>query len=93
MIRRYLMKGKLPKVLSNIGNTISANVGNTDKHFTSFLSTSNVKSLFMFPTNENEIVSVTKNMKQSMSTGIDGISSNLIKTNNFIRFFSLFTYL
>ena len=63
----------------NIGLEISRKVKSTSNHFSNYLPDRVNKSLFLEPTDEKEILSITRNLKSSFSSGIDGLSSNLIR--------------
>ena len=65
---------------SEIGNDISSKVRGTSMHFSQYLPEKTIiHSLFLEPTNESEIVSITRKLKSSFSSGIDGLTSSLVK--------------
>ena len=64
---------------SEIGKDISSKVKGTNMHFSQYLPEKTIiHSLFLEPTNESEIVSITRKLKSSFSSGIDGLTSNLV---------------
>ena len=76
-----------PEQISNIFNSYFVNVGpklasqiqNTNGDFNKYLSEPFHKSLFLRPTNHQEVLNIVKSLKSSLSTGYDGISVNLLK--------------
>ena len=42
-----------------------------------------MNSIFLLPTNENEILTITRGLKNKSSSGSDGITQNLLKTTIF----------
>ena len=83
---------KDPKEIANMFNSYFVNIGpnlaseiNVDQNqgnFSQFLHEPFDKSLFLRPTNSNEIVKIVQSLKTSKSTGYDGISVNLLKKNH-----------
>ena len=64
---------------SSIGSSISEKIKHSTKPFTHYLNSRTRKSIFFLPTNENEIIDIVKQMKNSSSCGHDGISVKFIK--------------
>ena len=64
---------------SNIGLNLSQNVPNSDKSFHDFLRDPNQQSLFLLPTNEEEVLRIIDSLKIGKSPGCDNISNSLIK--------------
>ena len=62
-----------------IGSSISKNVKKSSKHFTDYLGNSTRESIFFLPTNENEIIEVVKQLRNTSSAGHDGISVIFLK--------------
>ena len=67
---------------ANIGTTISDAVGLPESTiaFSDYLTHNCQTKFFMYPTDEHEIINVTKNLKSSTSEGFDNISMKIIKT-------------
>ena len=65
---------------ANIGTTISDAVPESTIAFSDYLTHNCQTNFFMYPTDEHEIINVTKNLKSSTSEGFDNISMKLIKT-------------
>ena len=65
---------------ANIGTPISDAVPESTIAFTDYLTHSCQTNFFMHPTDEHEIINVTKNLKSSTSEGFDNISMKIIKT-------------
>ena len=63
----------------NIGPNLSNNIGNQNKDFTTFLTKPTQFSMFLNPTNPNEIIKITKDLNTSKSYGHDRISTSLLK--------------
>ena len=64
----------------NIGKSIAAKMQPTQCNFRDFLSQDYpMDSLYMFPTNENEVSKIIGNLKRSYATGVDGMNSCFIK--------------
>ena len=62
-----------------IGSSISKNVKKSSKHFTDYLGNSTRESIFFLPTNENEIIEVVKQLRNTSSAGHDDISVTFLK--------------
>ena len=65
---------------ANIGTTISDAVPQPTNAFSDYLTDNCQTNFFMNPTDEHEIINVTKNLKSSTSEGVDNISMKVIKT-------------
>ena len=65
---------------ANIGTTISDAVPQSTNAFSDYLTDNCQTNSFMNPTDEHEIINVTKNLKSSISEGFDNISMKIIKT-------------
>ena len=66
---------------TNIGPNLASKIktGNTNTKFTDFLSPNFNRSLFLTPTDEEEIFKIVRCLKTSRSSGHDGLSVNLLK--------------
>ena len=64
---------------ASIGSATSKKVDKSAKHFSNYLGSQTNKSLFFIPTDENEIIKVVKQLKNTSSVGHDDISVTFIK--------------
>ena len=65
---------------SNIGTKLANKINPPDSDYVSPLKSKNKQnSIFLNPTNTDEIVKITKNLKSSNSSGFDDISTKLLK--------------
>lgn len=62
----------------NIGPELANKIPSTKKTFNSFLYNPTIESLFLVPTDEQEILNIIQNLKAKSSAGVD-ISNNLLK--------------
>ena len=62
-----------------IGSSVSNKVKQSSKHFTNYLNNRTIKSIFFLPTNENEIIKVVRQLRNTSSAGHDDISVTFIK--------------
>ena len=64
----------------NIGPQLASKINNASNvHFTNFLPEPFDKSLFLNPTNPNEIINITKSLNSSKAQSHDKISTSLLK--------------
>ena len=63
--------------------SIASKINCNDNHFSQFLSEPKQNAMFLIPTNEHEILKMVKTLKSKKSSGYDGISTKLLKTNNY----------
>ena len=63
----------------NIGEQTAKNLPQPTNSFSDYLNKNYAANLFMFPTNEAEILHTTTNLKASTSEGFDNISTQIIK--------------
>ena len=68
------------KYFSEIGPKTASNIPTSNKAFHEFLNTPNAKSIFLSPTDPDEIRRIIMQIKPKSSSGPDSISSKLIKT-------------
>ena len=66
---------------ANIGTTICDAVPQSTNTFSDYRTDNCQTNLFMYPTDEHEIINVAKNLNSSTSQGFDNISMKIIKTN------------
>ena len=65
---------------TNIGTKLANKISPPDSDYVSPLKSKNKQnSIFLNPTNTDEIIKITKNLKSSNSSGIDNISTKLLK--------------
>ena len=65
---------------TNIGTKLANKISSPDSNYVSPLKSKNQRnSIFLNPTNPDEIIKITKNLKTSNSSGIDNISTKLLK--------------
>ena len=65
---------------TNIGTKLANKISPPDSDYVSPLKSENKQnSIFLNPTNTDEIIKITKNLKSSNSSGIDNISTKLLK--------------
>ena len=64
---------------TNIGPELANNINSPNAHFTDYLSDPNQESLFLTPTNPSEIINIARSLRNSKSSGFDGISMSLLK--------------
>ena len=64
---------------TNVGPQLASKIDNTTIPFNNFLPERNPQSLFLKPTNANEIINITKSLKASKSQGYDNINTSLLK--------------
>ena len=65
---------------TNIGTKLANKINPPDSDYVSPLKSKNKQnSIFLNPTNTDEIIKITKNLKSSNSSGIDDISTKLLK--------------
>ena len=65
---------------TNIGTKLANKISSPDSNYVSLLKSKNQQnSIFLNPTNPDEIIKITKNLKTSNSSGIDNISTKLLK--------------
>ena len=62
-----------------IGPTLSRDIPRSNKMFCDFLPESNQESIFLLPTNEEELFTIINSLKNKKSPGYDQISNELIK--------------
>ena len=67
------------KYFVNIGPNLAKDIASPQKQFHTFLRDPNSKSLFLNPTNEQEVMNIIKQLKNKSSFGFDNISNNLLK--------------
>ena len=67
------------KYFSSVGRTIANEIPITNKEYTEYLGQPITKSIFLEPTNETEILSISEKLKPKLSSGHDNISSKLLK--------------
>ena len=68
------------KYFVNVGSELASKLHNTsNKQFTDYFSTSTLNSLFLSPTDENQVMNIIKMMNSGKSPGDDGLSSNVMK--------------
>ena len=63
----------------NIGPNLAKEIASPQKQFHTFLHDPISKSLFLTPTNEQEVLNIIKQLKNKSSFGFDNISNNLLK--------------
>ena len=63
----------------NIGEQTAKNLPQPTNSFSDYLNKNYAANLFMFPTNEAEILHTTTNLKASTSEGYDNISTKILK--------------
>ena len=64
---------------TDIGSKLSSEITDASTHFTDYLSMPCENSLFLSPTNSNEIINIVRSLKSSKSSGYDEISVSLLK--------------
>ena len=65
---------------TNVGTKLANKISSPDSNYVSPLKFKNQQnSIFLNPTNPDEIIEITKNLKTSNSSGIDNISTKLLK--------------
>ena len=70
---------------TNVGHKFASNIPKSNTPFNKFLSNYKIsdKSIYLNPTDPNEILKIISAMKAKKSTGFDNISSHFIKINKF----------
>lgn len=76
---RNVIVDKFNDFFCSIGPNLSRAVPHCEKMFSDYLREPNPSSLFLFPTNEEELFNVVNSLKKRKSPGYDGISNDLIK--------------
>ena len=87
----FYIKGNLiddPKLIANefamhystIGKRISEKISKSSKNYTNYLKDPIKKNLYLYPTNEQEILKILSRLKNKKSFGEDGISNMLLKS-------------
>ena len=66
----------------NIGPTLSNKIGKTDISYTSFLTNRCLNSLYLKPTDKNEIMKLIAKLNQSKALGPNSIPVNILKDNS-----------
>lgn len=64
---------------TNVGQQQASNIPSNATHFSTFLGHSCQSSLFLSPTDSEEIFKIVRNLKNRCSYGLDEISNNLLK--------------
>ena len=64
---------------TNVGPSYAENIPNPKKHYTQYMGNTNPNSLFMNPTDTQEILNIIKNMKPKTSSGHDNINAKMLK--------------
>ena len=69
------------KYFANVGETFAKKIPKPQKHITDYLRKlqSSTKSVFLYPTSEEEIVKIVKKLPSKLSSGHDNISNVLLK--------------
>ena len=68
------------KFFTNIGTKLANKISSPDSNYVSPLKSKNQQnSIYLTPTNPDEIIKITKNLKTCNSSGIDNISTKLLK--------------
>ncbi len=62
-----------------MGKNLAERINPSSKHFSEFLPAPADSSLYLYPTNQHEIVKIVNKMKSKNSSGHDGISNCLLK--------------
>ena len=63
----------------NIGPNLARNIPGTTTHFSDYLQNANSASIFLTPTDENEVLDVVNNLQNKKSPGFDGLDNFLLK--------------
>jgi len=64
---------------SSIGKNLARNAGASNTQFSNFLGTSNRHSIFLVPTDKDEVVKIVNSQHDKKSSGFDGIDNCLLK--------------
>ena len=64
---------------TNVGPSYAQNIPTSKKHCTQYMGNSNPNTLFINPTDTQEILNIIKNMKPKTSSGHDNINAKLLK--------------
>ena len=64
---------------SSIGDELARNIPPSNKQFVDFLGPSNDNSMFLVPTDRNEIIDIVSNLQNKKSSGFDGINNFILK--------------
>ena len=76
----YKIANNFNDFFTNIGTKLANKISPPDSDYVSPLKSKNKQnSMFLNPTNTDEIIKMTKNFKLSNSSGIDNISTKLLK--------------
>ena len=79
---KQVIVNNLNEYCCTIGPTLSRDIPRSNKMFCDFLPESNQESLFLLPTNEEELFTIINSLKNKKSPGYDQISNELV-TNVF----------
>jgi len=88
---KHVIANKFNKYYVNIGPSLAKNIPPTDKDATAYLGESYPNSIYLWDTNETEIINIIKQMKVS-SPGWDSVSSKVIK-NTYHHFLKPLVYI
>lgn len=75
----HIICNKFCEFYSNIGSDLAKKIPTSKKTFSDYLDTHIRNSIYFAPTDENEIETIVKNLKNKKSCGFDGISNILLK--------------
>ena len=64
---------------SSIGENLARDIPPSNKQFVDFLDQPNPNSMFLLPTNRNEIISIVSKLHNKKSSGYDGFNSFILK--------------
>jgi hypothetical protein len=65
--------------LTNVGPSYAKNIPTSKKHYTQYMGNTNPNTLFIKPTDTQEILNIIKNMKPKTSSGHDNINAKMLQ--------------
>ena len=80
---KNLISNGFCEFFSNVGPRLAAKIPDSNMLFTDFLKDPHPDSIFLAPTDPEEIYKILSNLRPKKSTGIDGISNDLLKKLSF----------
>ena len=76
---RTVISNSFCDFFSNIGPNLASKIPDSNSHFTTFLQENYNDTIYMSPTDPEEIYKILLNLRPKKSCGIDGISNDLLK--------------
>ena len=67
------------KHFTTIANQLQNNIHNSGQNFRKYLTNRNEKSIFIYPTDENEVLKLISKIDENKASGPHSISSNILK--------------